>query len=266
MSPILQRELIEVGYFLSRLGIKDPPHQLNTKTWKEAYSKFYATFGSSKTEDEFRNSLKNLRDHFDSHLINSRTGWMEDGTPQELSSLNKEIFDDLQNLSDDELWKRIKHYAVNSYNEELANEKNNQVKISQAKFFSSEFSGAKLLPKRDAIEIKVKHGFVVDSLKAFLEKENQSAFLYNTQKIDLAYEVNGVLKYIYEVKTSLDTHSIYTAVGQLFMHTANTTGVGKWIVLPGPVKNEELIGCLDTLHIQILWFIIKDGICEFITN
>jgi len=107
MSSILQREFIEVGYFLSRLGIEGPPPQLKAKTWKEAYSKFYATFGSSKTEDEFRNSLKNLRDHFDSHLDNSRTGWMEDGMPQELSSLNKEVFDELQKLSDNELWKRV---------------------------------------------------------------------------------------------------------------------------------------------------------------
>jgi hypothetical protein len=267
MSTTLQKELIEVGYFLSRLGIKDPPTQLNARTWKEAYSKFYATFGSSKTELEFKNSLKNIRDHFDSHLDNSRIGWMEeDGSPQQLSLLNQEVFDELERLSDQDLWERIKPYAVNSYNEELAQRKNSQIKASQAKFFSSEFSGEKLLPKREAVEVNVKHGLVVDHLKAFIENENQSAFLYNTQKIDLAYEEKGLLKRIYEVKTSLDTHSIYTAVGQLFMHTASTKGVTKWIVLPEPVENEELVECLNALEIEILWFIIKNGSCEFKLN
>jgi hypothetical protein len=68
MNSSLERGLIEVGYYLSRLGIDEPPIELNAKTWKEACSKFYGTFGLEKTEDESRNSLKNIRDHFDRHL------------------------------------------------------------------------------------------------------------------------------------------------------------------------------------------------------
>ncbi|MEG3435520.1 hypothetical protein V0288_00165 [Pannus brasiliensis CCIBt3594] len=263
MSAPHRKELIEVGYFLSRLGIQEPPPQLNARTWKEAYSKFYGTFGSSTTVDEFYNILKNLRDHFDGYLDNTRTGWMENGSPQQLSPLNQEVFDELQKLSDAELWERLRFYSINSYDEKLAKEKNERVKVSQANFFSSEFSGEKLLSKRGSVVIDVKHGFVVDALKNFLEKANPSAFLYNTQKIDLAYEENGILQRIYEVKTSLDTTSIYTAVGQLFMHTAGANQVSKFIVLPGPVESKELIDCLTMLNIEILWFTVQDNSCKF---
>jgi len=65
MSENLQRGLIEVGYFLSRLGEREPPIEPKIKSWEEAYSKFYDSFGLRKTIGGFNNSHKNLRDHFD---------------------------------------------------------------------------------------------------------------------------------------------------------------------------------------------------------
>ena len=61
MSDKLDEKLVEVGYFLSRLGKDDPPQQLNAKTWKEAYEKFYPSLGQNKDAKQFQNSLKNLR-------------------------------------------------------------------------------------------------------------------------------------------------------------------------------------------------------------
>lgn len=91
MSAGLDVRLVEVGYFLSRAGVANPPAPLGAASWKEAYAKFYASFGQGKSEEAFRNSLKNLRDHFDSHLPNERTGWMgDDGQPQKLSAANQE--------------------------------------------------------------------------------------------------------------------------------------------------------------------------------
>jgi len=267
MSNSLEKRLVEVGYFLSRFGVDDPPPQLSATTWNEAYSKFYASFGHRKTEEEFRNSLKNLRDHFDSHLENSRRGWREgDELPQQLSSSNRRIFKELQRLSDDELWLRIQPYAVISYDSKIAKTKNRQIKKTQAKYFSSEFSGRKKLAGKEASEVTVNHGLVVDCLREFIARNNESALVYNTQKIDLALEIDGILKRIYEVKTSLDTQSVYTAVGQLFMHTAGANSISRWIVLPGPSNNEQLSQCLTELGINILWFSINRGDCKFELN
>jgi hypothetical protein len=264
MAGNLNRELIEVGYFLSRLGVDKPPLDLKATSWKGAYSKFYASFGITKTEDGFRNSLKNLRDHFDSHLDNSRVGWMDEaGYPQDLSQINQQVFDDLERLSDKALWEKIQPYVVTSYDSKLAKSKNYEVNDSGLKFFSSEFSGTKLLSGREEGVATVEHGVIVNYLKDWAEERFPNQVIYNTQKVDLAIENSGVLEHIFEIKTSLDTQSIYTAVGQLFMHTAGKSNVLKWIVLPESGCKNELIECLKLLGLRVLLFNVIDGVTKF---
>lgn len=262
------RELIEVGYFLSKVGIDEPPPHLKARTWKEAFAKFYGSFGASKTETEFHNSLKNLRDHFDSHLSNNRAGWLEkDGkSPQELSSANSEVLNELEKLTLNELWIRIKPYATTSYDEKIAQSQSRKITREKAKYFSSEFNGRRELPGNQPSQAIVNHGLVVDSLKLHIERSCQDAFVYNTQKIDLAVEKNGILSKVYETKTSTDTQSICTAVGQLFMHTANSSDVQKWIVLPKPIKNNDLESCLFALGINLLLYEIDGSDVKFLSD
>ena len=240
---------------------------LVAESWKEAYSKFYGSFGGSKTEDEFRNSLKNLRDHFDSHLDNARAGWMEeDGTAQRLSASNQVVFDELESLADDELWARVRPYAITAFSAKSASKGQKQAKKSGAKYFSSEFSGSQKRSAKAEVEVQVVPGFVVDALKQFVEAEHPGANVFNTQKIDLARDSGGPLDAIYEVKTSADTQSVYTAVGQLFMHSAGISGVEKIIVLPDTSENDDLVECLGILGIAILWYAVTEEICLFKPN
>ncbi|WP_133406893.1 hypothetical protein [Parashewanella tropica] len=267
MSSNLEKGLIEVGYFLSRMGIDNPPELLNVASWKEAYAKFYGTFGFGKTEEEFKNSLKNLRDHFDSHLDNIRIGWKaDDGKPQQLSSTNQHVFDELQKLDNGALWKKIKPYVVTSYDAKISKRKVKEVTASKAKFFSSEFKGKKTLKARKVTVATVNHGLVVDSLKQYVEETTDYCYTYNTQKVDLALEQSGELQRIYEVKTATDTQSIYTAVGQLYMHSAGAPDIEKWMVLPGPEDNDQLLQCLSTLNISVLWYEIAGESCNFELN
>ncbi|WP_024609168.1 hypothetical protein [Pseudoalteromonas sp. TAB23] len=267
MSSILDIRLIEVGYFLSRLGINEPPETLKASSWKEAYSKFYGTFGGEKTEVEFKNSLKNLRDHFDSHLENERTGWMaEDGHPQKLSAANQEAFDRLQKLTDVELWNHIRPLATTSYDSKIEKKKADEAKESGAKYFSSEFSGKKKVKSKATTEANVVHGYVVDQLKQYVEQNFKNTVVFNTQKIDLAIELDGEITTIFEVKTSGDTQSIYTAVGQLFMHGTGIPNVSRIIVLPEPLENESTINCLCELGIQLMLFSIDNQLCNFKLN
>lgn len=267
MSSVLDIRLIEVGYFLSKLGINEPPKVLRAASWKEAYSKFYGTFGGDKTEVEFRNSLKNLRDHFDSHLENERTGWMaEDGHPQKLSAANQEAFDHLQKLTDAELWNHIRPLAITSYDSKLEKMKTDEIKESGAKYFSSEFSGKKKVKSKVSTEANVVHGSIVDQLKQFVEQNFKNTIVFNTPKIDLAIELDGEITTIFEVKTSIDTQAIYTAVGQLFMHGTGIPNVSRIIVLPESLENESTINCLCELGIQIILFSIDNELCKFKLN
>ena len=44
------KELIQVGYYLSRFGLEDPPVRLNTDKWKEAYRLFYDSLNLDNLE------------------------------------------------------------------------------------------------------------------------------------------------------------------------------------------------------------------------
>lgn len=263
----LEKEAVEVGYFLSRMGKDAPPSVLKATTWKEAYSKFYGTFGIGKTEGEFKNSLKNLRDHFDGHLDNKRVGWKSViGEPEQLSAQNQQIFNELEKLDDLELWHRIQPYAVTSYNYSISEKKNKLFSDTTLRFFSSEFKGQKKVKAKQAFEANVSHGLVVDHLKQFIDQSILGSFTFNTQKIDLALEIDDLLVRIYEVKTSTDTQSIYTAVGQLFMHTAGSENIERWLVIPGPDQNVDLINCLTALNIFVLWYELGEKFCTFSFN
>jgi hypothetical protein len=264
MSSNLNIRLIEVGYFLSRMSMDTPPVQLKAESWKDAYAKFFGTFGGDKTEEEFKNSLKNLRDHFDSHLSNDRTGWMgNDGNPQKLSTANQEVFDKLNKFNDNELWTYIRPLAVTTYSSRTAKKQNRSIKERGAKYFSSEFSGKKKVKAKIEGEATVNHGIVVDSLKLFVEKNFTYTLIFNTQKIDLAVEYESNITTLFEVKTFSDTQSIYTAVGQLLMHSVGLDNVTKFIVLPKNGESKDLVSCLTELNIKVIWFIINNDDCQF---
>jgi len=117
-----------VAYFLSRCGevVPDrqsprPPKVLMATTWERAYAMFYRMLGDGRTFAVFRNSMKNVRDYFDSHIDSGRVGWRtkgfvgtDDRPPRPLSRQTKEVIDAWQSRSDDELWEAVKKYADQS--------------------------------------------------------------------------------------------------------------------------------------------------------
>jgi len=62
------KELVQVGYYLSKYGQNEPPSKLQTKKWVEAYRMFYDSLNGGRKVLEFEHSLKNSRDAFDSHF------------------------------------------------------------------------------------------------------------------------------------------------------------------------------------------------------
>lgn len=71
-------DLLVVAWYLSNYGKFQPPVGLGAQKWKEVYALFYPRFGAGKTASEFRKSLKNSRDRFDSWLSDIRVGWRDE--------------------------------------------------------------------------------------------------------------------------------------------------------------------------------------------
>ena len=110
------KELIQVGYYLSRFGLEDPPVKLKTDKWKEAYRLFYDSLNNGRGVLEFENSLKNSRDQFDRYFSNNREGWKDGDKPTKLSSIAQEVYNDFSNKDENFIWLIINEYS----NEEFA--------------------------------------------------------------------------------------------------------------------------------------------------
>lgn len=105
--------LLEVGYYLSRFGIKAPPERLGVKHWREAYLSFYDSLGAERTIESFHLSLRNARDTFDSHFPTThRVGWRKNEKPAELTGTSKKVFDSFKDLSEPEVWERIAQFYI----------------------------------------------------------------------------------------------------------------------------------------------------------
>ncbi|WP_430227699.1 hypothetical protein [Paraburkholderia tropica] len=86
--------------------------------------------------------------------------------------------------------------------------------FDQLKDYSEEFTGQRKSFKPKRIYAKSNHGKVVQALnKEFLGNGN----VYKSRAVDLVVEQKS-RALLFEVKTSSDTQSIYTAIGQLFIH------------------------------------------------
>jgi hypothetical protein len=99
--------------------------------------------------------------------------------------------------------------------------------FDQLKDFFSEFTGQRKSYKPKRVYTKSNHGKVVEALKKeFLGKGDA----YKSRAIDLAVEQKK-RTLLFEVKTSSDTQSIYTAIGQLSVHASPTKQfIGKPII------------------------------------
>jgi len=104
------KELIEVGYYLSRFGISNPPSRFGDSKWNEVYRMFYDSLGQGREVLEFEHSLKNTRDGFDSYFPSTkREGWKDkEGNPAKLPSDAQEVFNQFQAISEEEVFDRIK--------------------------------------------------------------------------------------------------------------------------------------------------------------
>ncbi len=113
-SKARSRDFVLVALFFARCGDGKPPTQLGVTRWGEAYQAFFQKLADGRTETAFRNSMKNARDEFDSHLRGDRVGWKEGPTqkPRALSPVSLDILNQWRKRSDDELWAAVRAFRT----------------------------------------------------------------------------------------------------------------------------------------------------------
>ena len=113
-------EMWLVAYFLVRCGAREqggkpkPPTQLDCSQWGLAYAMFYERLGGGRTLEQFKRSLRNARDYFDSHLDSGRMGWRSGDParpPAPLPGDGQKILAYWEGRSDDELWKAVSAFV-----------------------------------------------------------------------------------------------------------------------------------------------------------
>lgn len=89
-------EMILVGYFLSRCTdfsdgkVPRPPVALNVDSWNETYNLFFDRLSNGRSQQQFRHTLRNTRDIFDSLFDNGRKGW-SDGQKRDVEFSDRDL-------------------------------------------------------------------------------------------------------------------------------------------------------------------------------
>ena len=106
------KELIQVGYYLSKYGKQEPPNRLETNKWNDAYRLFYDTLNGGRAVLEFEHSLKNSRDAFDNYFPDTnREGWKDKGgNPAKLTGFSEDIYNDFIDKDEAYVWSKIEAY------------------------------------------------------------------------------------------------------------------------------------------------------------
>lgn len=112
-----------VALFLSTYGESDvsgqgveaaPPEETGVTSWQDALDLFQESLGEGMTGPQFRNSLGNARNWFDSHVSRVRAGWKEPGgSASRLPAVARRIRDEWSGRSREEFWEEVRKYAGN---------------------------------------------------------------------------------------------------------------------------------------------------------
>ncbi|MDA9435236.1 hypothetical protein [Bradyrhizobium sp. CCBAU 51627] len=134
--------------------------------------------------------------------------------------------------------------------------------VEELQNFSPEFAGLKTGYLDSTVEYLSYHGDVIDELYRKRSKlKTPSEVIYNTNLIDLAVRDSGVLTEVYEAKTSVDRQVLYTAIGQLIVHSAEQPKPRKFLVIPKDrVLPNDIHAAMKEHDIELLRFaVMTDG-------
>lgn len=106
------------------------------------------------------------------------------------------------------------------------------------------------------IEYNLEHGRIVNQLRETL---SEFAQVENNKNIDLLIRNSGgVVTHVFEVKTSISTQSVYTAIGQLYFNSLSFSSSPVKVFVCPDILKKQLRNILRKLFIRIATFSV-DG-------
>ncbi|WP_271729202.1 hypothetical protein [Aquimarina algiphila] len=125
--------------------------------------------------------------------------------------------------------------------------------------FNEEFVGTKEYKNRKGkIATTANHGLIVNTLKGIIS--TNKLLVANDQQRDLyIYNKKAKIESVFEIKTSLKSQSIFTAVGQLYVNNIRLKPMPQLIYVIPEKPNLNLLKTLKKLNIKTLVFSWKDG-------
>ena len=127
------KAFVQVSLFLSKYGKNNPPASLATESWKEAYHIFFESLNEGRPVSTLEHSLKASRDTFDGYFPETdREGWKEKtGEPKILAGLNKEVYKEFKDKTEQEMWQVVSQYA-NLLSKEYESEFDNLIALEES--------------------------------------------------------------------------------------------------------------------------------------
>ncbi|EQD32377.1 hypothetical protein B1B_17722, partial [mine drainage metagenome] len=125
-----------------------------------------------------------------------------------------------------------------------------------------EFSGKKT-GGGDRFTYESRHGDIVHALLDWVPLQGNVGKIQKSVLVDLAVLHHGKLVAVFEVKSSADRQSLYTAIGQLVVHSAKAKGVQRYIVIPDGRVPDDIHGCLAALSIRVIRYEIDGQMISF---
>ncbi|SDG44027.1 hypothetical protein SAMN05216338_1001310 [Bradyrhizobium sp. Rc2d] len=137
-----------------------------------------------------------------------------------------------------------------------------QALAAQRRFgkYFDEFSGKKRRRRLEEIEYISRHGDIVRAVHDWRESTlRRNEKLFKDGYVDLGVQAGGVLREIYEVKSSCERQSLYTAIGQVVVHDDTQCGDCKrFLVLPdGEAIPTDVARALTRADISLIRFTLQ---------
>ena len=99
------------------------------------------------------------------------------------------------------------------------------------------------------------HGRIVNALEEKIKQSINDIDTFSTKALDLGISRAGNVTHVYEIKTSDDSQSIYTGIGQLIYHSTvykTISPIKMSLVLPQKDTSNELRGLLHKMNINLI--------------
>ena len=126
-----------------------------------------------------------------------------------------------------------------------------------AKDFVSEFSGRRKGKRKSEFDYFTYHGMVVDALKEQIDAQLKSGQTASRDiLVDLFVTENGRRTEVFEVKTSADRQSFYTAIGQLMTHGREAEGRRVLVIPKEPALPVDCLEATRDIGIEVRHFTI----------